>query len=176
MKTKIFDILKPALILTIICVVLTAALAATNLFTKDIIAKGAYEKEQAALSHCIEADSFKKLDNLSKANTVVYEATKDQKIIGYAFSIKKNGYGGDVSVIVGVIDGKVSAIEITDVSNETPGLGQNAKNEKFTNQFKGIQNADEVVAMTGATITSNAVKSAVADALTLYNNIVKGAA
>ena len=175
MKNKIFDIIKPALILTIICVVLTAALAATNLFTKDIIAKGAEAKEQLALNNCIDADSFKKVEN-SNTNAVVYEAVKDSKTVGYAFSVKKSGYGGDVSVIVGIIDGKVSAIEITDVSNETPGLGQNAKNDSFKDKFKGIQNADEVAAMTGATITSNAVKSAVSEALTLYNELVKGAA
>ena len=174
MKTKIFDILKPALILTLICVVLTAALAATNLLTKDSIAKIAYEKEQAALSHCIEADSFEKIENPT-TDAVIFKAVKDNKVIGYAFSVKKGGYGGDVSVIVGVVDGKVSAIEITDLSNETPGLGQNAKNEKFTNQFKDIQNVNEVTAMTGATITSNAVKQAVAEALNLYNLITKGA-
>lgn len=175
MKNKIFDIIKPALILTIICVVLTAALAATNLFTKDIIAKGAEAKEQIALSNCIEADSFKKVEN-SNTTAVIYEATKEDKIVGYAFSVKKSGYGGDVSVIVGIIDGKVSAIEITDVSNETPGLGQNAKNDSFKDKFKGIQNADDVAAMTGATITSNAIKSAVSEALEIYNNMARGAA
>ena len=175
MKNKIFDILKPALILTVICVLLTAALATTNLFTKDIIAAGAVAKEQAALNNCIEADSFKKIEN-QNTDATVYEAYKDEKIVGYAFSVKKNGYGGNVSVIIGIVDGKVSAIEITDVSNETPGLGQNAKNDTFKDQFKGIQSSDEVSAMTGATITSNAVKSAVAEALEIYNKMARGAA
>lgn len=175
MKNKIFDIIKPALILMAICVVLTAALAATNLLTKDIISAGAVAKEQAALNNCIEADSFEKIEN-PNTDATIYAAMKDEKNVGYAFSVKKSGYGGDVAVIIGIIDGKVSAIEITDVSGETPGLGQNAKNDSFKNQFKGIQNANEVKAMTGATITSNAVKAAVTEALDLYNKMVRGAA
>lgn len=173
---KFKDIIIPALILTAICVVLTVALAATNLFTKDIIAKGAQKAEQEALAHCITADSFEKMDADYGDGSVSYKAVKGGEIIGYAFSVKSNGYGGDISVIIGVIDGKVSAIEITDVSNETPGLGQNAKNESFKALFKGVQKADSVKPMTGATITSNAVKTAVNRALELYNEIVKEAA
>ena len=46
----------------------------------------------------------------------------------------------------------------------------------FKNQFKGVQSSDEVSAMTGATITSNAVKDAVAEALEIYNKMARGAA
>ena len=145
------------------------------MLTKDIIASSIVAKEQQALKTCIEADSFKQIEN-TETEATIYEAIKNDKVVGHAFSVKKNGYGGDVSVIIGIIDGKVSAIEITDVANETPGLGQNAKNDSFKDKFKGIQNTDEVSAMTGATITSNAVKNAVNEALTLYNILVRGVA
>lgn len=168
---KLKDIFTPALILTIICVVLTIALATTNLLTKDIILEGEQKAEQEALSRCIKADSFKKLKTDETDGTVIYQAIKDKKVIGYAFSIKENGYGGDVSVIVGVIDSKVTAVEITDVANETPGLGQNVTKPNFTNKFKGVKSADEVDSLTGATITSSAVKRAVDKALELYSKL-----
>ncbi len=173
---KFKDIILPALILTIICVVLTTALAVTNQYTKDIIAQSAAKAEQDALASCIEADNFEKMDADYGDGSKVFKAIKDEKTVGYAFSVKANGYGGNISVIVGVIDGSVSSIEITDVSNETPGLGQNAKNDSFKSKFNGVKSGDDVDAMTGATITSNAVKTAVNRALELYNEIAKEAA
>ncbi len=166
---QFFDILKPAIILCVICGFLTAALATTNMFTKDIIDKKAEITTQEALHSCIEADSFEEVDLDDESNSVIaYKAIKDNKLTGYAFSVKTTGYGGDISTIVGIKGGKVTTIEITDVSNETPGLGQNAKNSAFTDKFKGISSAEEVVPMTGATITSNAVKTAVDKAFDAY--------
>ena len=80
-------------------------------------------------------------------------------------------------------DGSVNAVEILDVSNETPGLGQNATQEKFYGQFSGMSgtlsvvksgadnSAGEINAVTGATITSRAVTKAVNEALDLSKEI-----
>ena len=80
-------------------------------------------------------------------------------------------------------DGKITAIEITDVSNETPGLGQNAVKPSFTDQFKGKDSSltvtksgakgNEVNAITGATITSKAVTKSVNLAMDLFKYIEK---
>ena len=81
------------------------------------------------------------------------------------------------------MSGKVTAVEITDVSNETPGLGQNADKADFTNRFKDKSselsvvksdpNENEVQAVTGATITSNAVTKSVNLAFELFAEIQK---
>ena len=82
-------------------------------------------------------------------------------------------------------DGSVRAIEILDVSDETPGLGQNAKQDKFKDQFAGKQGEigvstasksaeNGIDALTGATYTSKAVAAAVNHALELYAQIAKG--
>ena len=59
MKITAKDILKPALILFVICLVVTALLAGTNLLTKDKIAEqSALEAEQSRKVVLSDADSF----------------------------------------------------------------------------------------------------------------------
>ena len=57
--------------------------------------------------------------------------------------------------------------------SETAGLGANAKKETFLDQFKGKD--PKIQALTGATITTNAVKKGVSDAKAQVEAI-KGAA
>jgi len=76
--------------------------------------------------------------------------------------------------------GKVTGVSILSIS-ETAGLGMNAKNESFINQYIGKSGTigvskngasdTEIQALTGATITSKAVTSAVNTALSLYSQI-----
>ena len=74
-------------------------------------------------------------------------------------------------------DKSIKAVEILDVSSETPGLGQNAAKESFYGQFSGISGGSDITvvksgggdmlqinAITGATITSRAVTKAVNEA------------
>ena len=92
-----------------------------------------------------------------------------------------------VKIVTGVdTEGTVTGIHTLDISNETPGLGQNASQDKFKSQFSGLSAADldnvkvskdggKIEARSGATITSRGVSNAVATALKAYNQI-KGAA
>ena len=80
-------------------------------------------------------------------------------------------------------DGTVKSVAILDVSNETPGLGQNAAKESFYTQYEGktsgislLKNGaasakNEVNAVTGATITSTAVNKAVNKALKQFESV-----
>jgi len=83
--------------------------------------------------------------------------------------------------------GKVTGVEILSHS-ETPGLGANAANESFTKEYKqditasgfsvvkdGTGGSDgKIDAITGATITSNAVTNAVNEAVNIYRSLVEG--
>lgn len=72
------------------------------------------------------------------------------------------GYGGPVSAVVTVTDKEITSVALMG-ENETEGIGK-AAIESLPEQFKAKQSADvDVVA--GATITSNAVKEAVGNAL-----------
>jgi electron transport complex protein RnfG len=81
-------------------------------------------------------------------------------------------------------NGKIIDFNII-TSNETPGLGANASNPKFRDQFKGKESKnlevtkdpsqkDKIQAMTGATISSRAVTKGVKEAVDQYNEFAGG--
>lgn len=96
---------------------------------------------------------------------------------GYVVTCSGKGYGGAVKLALGIDgDGKVIGIQITDCTNETPGLGQNASNVDWNKQYVGMTTEQDVNvvkdgsgsadnatinAISGATITSSAVTRAV---------------
>ena len=73
------------------------------------------------------------------------------------------GIGGDVKVKVRVADGKIVDVEVLE-QNETPEIGGRAF-EGLVSQVVG-GSSTEIDGVSGATITSNAFRNAVADALT----------
>ncbi len=96
--------------------------------------------------------------------------------IGYVFNVTTSeGYGGDIQLAVGVqTDGTLNGYDTLSIG-ETAGLGMNATTDAFKNQYKGIkakqltvvkdgtgsQSDEKIDAISGATITSRAVTSAV---------------
>ncbi|HZK38671.1 MAG TPA: FMN-binding protein, partial [Clostridia bacterium] len=104
-------------------------------------------------------------------------------LTGYIFTTVTKGYGGDVKLMSGISnDGKVSGIEVLELS-ETPGLGMKAYDDFFLKQFLGKgtcisvvqKDADDnsVCAITGATITTQAVAGAVNIALELFDLVTQ---
>lgn len=79
------------------------------------------------------------------------------------YEAQAQGFGGAVSVKVTVDENAITAITI-EGADETPALGGEAI-KALQETLVGKSSADEVDAITGATITSNAVKDAVAKAL-----------
>ncbi len=185
MKNKIWDFVKPIVVLTVIAAVMAALLGGTNLLTKAKIESLAAANEKAAVEKVIKAEKYEKLALDYEGSEYTYFLAKNNgEKAGYAFTLSQNGYGGAVNLVVGIgTDGKITAIEITDVSNETPGLGQNAVKPSFTDQFKGKNSSltvtksgakeNEVNAITGATITSKAVTKSVNLAMDLFKYIEK---
>ncbi len=99
-----------------------------------------------------------------------------EKICGYVIVVTSHeGYGGDIKVMVGIDHNlKVTRAKIMEMS-ETAGLGANASNPQFIDQFKGADSAlkvvkgvakdDEISAISSATVTSRAVTNCVNAAL-----------
>ena len=178
------DIIKPVVVLLAICIVIPLALSVTNAVTKDRIATLEKEKTTATMQGLVKADEFTKVDFGEKESFSYFKAVKDGQDVGYIFTTKAKGYGGDVSVMTAVApSGEVLSVAILDVSGETPGLGQNAAKEAFYSQFKGKKeginllkngaddNKNEIDAVTGATITSRAVTNAVNEALEQFKTV-----
>ena len=191
MKNKTFkEIAVPALMLFIIAAICTALLAGTNLVTKDKIAQLAIEAENAAKAAVFEADTFSdaKTISLDSGDYLYYEAYAEngKDVIGYVFNVTTKSYGGALTCMVGISldDEKVTGVEITSI-NDTPGLGMKAKGEDFLNQFigkadgvsvnKSSASDTEIKAITGATISSQAVTDAVNTAFKVFSQVKAGA-
>lgn len=189
-KFKGLSIVYPTVIMLLICLVITAALAGTNAITDKRIDTLAEQKETKAMQRIIKADSYdKETTELNGEKYDYFVAKENNEVKGFIFKISEKGYGGTVLALIGVnVDNTVKAVELLDVSTETPGLGQNTANKDFTKQFEnkggeftavkyGTATADsQINAVASATITSKAVTKAVNEAITVsehINNISK---
>lgn len=78
------------------------------------------------------------------------------------------GYGGDVTVVVTFdADDKIESI-VVGAPNETADLGAKAAEAAYTDSWKGLGQGEAPDAISGATVTSNAVKEAVDKAFDAY--------
>lgn len=128
-------------------------------------------------------------ENLSQCSVddVLAVTDKNGNLIGYVFSATSpSGYGGDIKVAIGVSNktNKITGFTVLSHS-ETAGLGAKATEDEFKSQFigksanginytkNGASNDTEIDALSGATITSNAVCEAVDSALAVYNYQLK---
>lgn len=168
---------KPIVVLSLICVVVTGALAATNEVTAPIIEEATIAAENAARAEVLpEADSFSPVEGITvEGVSAVYTADNGA---GAAITASAKGYGGDVVVMVGInADGNIEGITVTQ-QTETKGIGSNVvDNPEYLAQYSGLSAAEPLVlnedvdARTSATVSSTAVINAVNAAIEAYNQI-----
>jgi electron transport complex protein RnfG len=168
------DFVLPIVVLTLICLIISAGLAITNNYTEPVIAKAAADRAEAARSAVIpEAESFELLEAGGLPATVkeVYKTTNN---VGYIFMLTAPGYGGDINILCGIApDGTILATKTLQQS-ETKGLGSKITEAPFAGQFPGKDaSLDGVDAISGATISSRAYLGAIKDAFAAFD-IVKG--
>lgn len=108
-------------------------------------------------------------------------------LTGYVFTVTTGeGYGGDIQFTLGLsADGTIRGISFLSIE-ETAGLGMRADTDDFKQQFAGIQaesiaytktgaSADnEIDAISGATVTTNAVTNGVNAGLAAYRVLEEG--
>ena len=158
------DLLKPVVVLTIICAVVSSALAAVNNVTAPIIAAAAAEAANAARYELLpEADGFEAIEVAVEGVTEMHKATNG---VGYVISAQGNGFGGNGSVKMMVAydnEGTILSTKVIDCSAETPGIGDKIVKEAwFLEQFLGLagDKVGEVDTISGTTISSKAAISA----------------
>ena len=168
---------KPIVVLSLICVVVTGALAATNEVTAPIIEEATIAAENAARAEVLpEADSFSPVEGITvEGVSAVYTADNGA---GATITASAKGYGGDVVVMVGInADGDITAIEVTE-QKETQGIGSKVVGDpEYLARYNGLSAAEPLVlnedvdAITSSTVSSTAVINAVNAAITAYNQI-----
>ena len=166
-------VLKLALTLLIITAVVAAALGGVNSITAPIIEQINAEKTQEAIAAVLPGGG-EALDSFQDDTGLVRKVYASD--IGYAIEVAPSGFGGDIVMMVGIIDGKVSGISIIS-QTETAGLGavaaaKTSAGEKFRNEFVGLsgqlsvdKDGGTIDAIASATITSRAVTEGVNAAL-----------
>jgi electron transport complex protein RnfG len=187
-------------VLTIVCLISALSLALVNNVTVSRIAEEKHKtKLRAVLSalprkqvhydndpgkDIIKIPEWTEKDGTPKE---IYLGKRQGKVVGVAFTSVGEGYGGFITVMVGVdLNEKITGIEIVE-DVETPGLGAKIESpELFKNQFKGksaegSENGElvvvkgrkaekdwEIEALTGATISPRGVVQAVNEGLAKF--------
>jgi electron transport complex protein RnfG len=175
------SMIKIALNLAVTCVVSGLIIATVYFFTHDIALQKAEElKTQALESLVTEADEYTEIDGKDEW----YTAGVDGEILAYIVPSESKGYGGTMEFLVAVSpEGAVMNYTIIE-ANETPGLGDKAAKSPFIDQFPGktseqlevtkdSTNTENIVAISGATITSRAVTLAVKTAVDEVNEYLE---
>jgi len=130
------------------------------------------QKEQSMKELVPDAASFIEIEGKHEW----FKAEKDGKVIAYLILTHQKGFDGHIKLFVAVTpENKVIGYKVLS-HRETPGLGDQAFKPKFAGQFtgKGVENMElvkiqeegKILAITGATITSRAVTTAVKNVLT----------
>lgn len=183
------ETLKLGFTLLLIAAVASGILALTNEITGPVIAEREREEAFGAFLDIFpEGDDFVEIDEdllveIKTTNSTVkgvIEAKSGGKVIGYIFQVAAGGYGGDVNVIAGInLDNTLAGIRIG-THSETPNLGDVIEKPEFTDSFVGKTTTEklvgvaspsaenEVMTMSGATISSFAVLTGVNDANDAY--------
>lgn len=187
-KTSIWPLAKLVVILALIAIITGGVLAAINELTKDTIAEQNAQKVKDALNAVLVADTYEAVDISAfaedKTVTGAYLAKSGGADIGYCIEVAPNGFGGPISMIVGIDPaGAVTKVAIVNMS-ETSGIGTKTNNEEFLSQYSGHSSEitastkttigeNEIAAITGATVSSKAVTAGVNTALQVAN-VLKG--
>lgn len=188
------ETIKLGLVLLIVTAVAGGVLAGVNSVTYPVIAERERQESFGALLEIFtEADDFLPIDEsllaeITSSNsfvTEVMEAKKGEETIGYAMKVKTGGYGGDIIIQLGVnLDSTLAGLKVMQQS-ETPGLGSRIVDDpSFAASFAGKSFAsglsavgspsadNEVMALSGATVSTNGVLAGVNGAIEAYNNFL----
>ena len=167
------DFIMPIVVLALICLFVSAALAVGNNLTEPVITSGAIERAEAARKGIMpDAEGFElmEVDRLPARISGVYKTTND---IGYIFMIVTSGYGGEINLMCGINMAGNLINTATLSQSETKGLGTPVFDEPHAGKYKGKNKTEieGVAAISGATISSNAFKRGIRDAFTAYEII-----
>lgn len=169
-------ICKPIVVLTLICVVVAGALAATNGVTAPIIEEAAQRAQEAARLELLpEAEGFKRMLGYEVEN--VTEICVAENGVGAVITAKAKGYGGDMTVMVAFSgDDTIKRIKVTQQA-ETKGIGSKvAEDATYWTAYEGLPAQtlvlnEDVDAVTGATKSSRALLEAVNAAVAAYHAV-----
>lgn len=181
-KEKLNTKFWPIIVLGLVCLISTALLALTSELTAQARADRKAEAVLASKQKVFpQAQSFETMEIPAAYQANVLSAEKaydaDRQILGYLLLGEAAGYGGPVTIYLGITpEGEITGIDVPS-NEETPGLGQKIGDRHFSDQFLGlpanqtlvIASGDHAIdAIAGATVSSKAAVSAVNGAIQYF--------
>ena len=176
------------MVLGLTCLACSAVLGGAYALTKDPIDAASVAKTNKAIGAVLPAfdeTSYESVDVDGKTYNY-YKAVKGGETVGYAVESTVVGFGGPLSLMVGITpDGTVHNTSVLSHA-ETPGLGAKCNTDaKFMAQWAGFdpsvkilsvkKDGGDVDAITASTITSRAYTEAVKNAVNAVSVISSGA-
>ncbi|NCB34191.1 MAG: FMN-binding protein [Erysipelotrichia bacterium] len=156
-------------LLGILCAVCGALMAAVNSVTAPAIAEAAIAKEKVNLEKIYPGANFSEVagyDDPTGLITGVYDAA-DKGTVYKVHAIGYNSSGFDFMVAFNT-DGTVGGYLVISES-ETAGFGKRCFEDDYTSQIMALNSNDEIPLLSGATLTSTAVKTGIEAAEALFN-------
>ena len=173
-----------ALCLTAVCLVCSAVVGGAYAVTADPIAEAAKAKTTASIARVLPEFSAEPEQGSIAVDGANYSYYKVPGT-GYAIISATSGFGGVLTLMVGIAeDGTIHNTTVLSHS-ETPGLGAKCTtDEHFISQFRGFNPAEKTLAVkkdggdldaiTASTITSRAYALAVSNAVAAFNKLNEG--
>lgn len=178
-------------ILLIIAAVSGLFLAGVNYYTSPVIAQKELEATLESYHEIFgdRADEFEPYDEEKTASIKeahkeigdIFVAKKDGEVVGYGINFFANGFGGKMQNAVGFMTDDTMAGFRNIQNGETPGFGSQITEEPYFSTFtdksiagplKGTETGageDEVMSISGATVSSEAVLGALNNVIEIYH-------
>lgn len=166
MTKKTFALIKPAIVLTVICIVAAILLAVVNLFAAPVIERVEKEKRLATLSVVFaDATDFEELSltGAPKAVTAVYKESTGK---GHVLLCETETGFDTLTFSIGVdTEGKITGIKLTSVFYSAGDSGKENAIANLIHSYVGQKNTENATKVSGATDSSDAMRTAVNEAL-----------
>ena len=167
-------IIKMAVLLMVICAVVSAVLGAVNMITAPVIADIAAAKTAAAYNEVLPSTGEYTPVDYSDANVTAVAKCAEGTVVEVSIS----GSQSMLALAIGVDnDGAITGVSVID-HGETPGLGAKSTEAAWRAQFAGQtsglaldKKGGEIAPLTGATITSQAIVDACQIAIDTAANV-----
>lgn len=168
-------IIKPVIVLTLICLVVSVLLAAVNSVTKPIIDEYEAKVAEKACSDVMPYNyGFTQIALPEGVPSTVKAVYKENSGLGYVYKMVTTGFSSGFQIMCGIsVEGKITGTKVL-AHSETPGYGSRTSEREYTDRFIGRTAALEGdLLLSGATVSSKAFKAAIADAFTADTMITK---
>lgn len=170
------------LCLSLVCLLCSAVLACAYAVTKEPISEAELAKTRNSIAKVLPEFDSELVESSVDVGAVMYKYYKAPGA-GYAVISNTNGFGGNLSLMVGITEDGIVYNTAVLSHSETPGLGAKCQTDNgFLSQFVSLdpkqtklkvkKDGGDIDAITASTITSRAYTLAVDNALKAYNTII----